>query len=58
VRSKTRRRLIDQLILFPPAASLRWMDLPTEARMRVVKLLARIVSEHRRIERNAEVRDE
>jgi len=59
VHSKNRRRrLSDQLMLFPPTASLAWTDLPATACHQVLVLLARMLREHRRLQRATEVRDE
>lgn len=57
MNSKSLRRRSNQLMLVPPTAPLRWIDLPTEARTRVVRLLARLLREHRRVV-GTEVRDE
>jgi len=58
MRSKTQRQQVNQLRLFPPSAPLRWTDVPVEARARAVTLLARLLRQHLRAHRAAEVRDE
>jgi len=58
MRSKTQRQRADQLALFPPSVPLRWTEVPVEARTRVVTLLARLLRQHLRRRRGAEVRDE
>jgi hypothetical protein len=57
-RKNPRQRTSDQLILFPPSAPVRWTDVPVEARARAVMLLARLLRQHARAHRVAEVRDE
>lgn len=58
MRRRTRRTSSGQLRLFPPAAPLRWTNIPVEARERVVALLARLLCHHARARRASEVRDE
>lgn len=42
----------------PPTAPLRWINLPIEARERIVALLARLLTQHARARRASGVRDE
>lgn len=56
--SKNRRRSSAQLLLFLPSSPVQWSAIPAAARNRVVTLLARLLREHARSQRAAEVRDE
>jgi hypothetical protein len=58
MRSKTQRQRADQLALFLLSVPLRWTEVPVEARARVVALLARLLRQHLRRRRGAEVCDE
>jgi hypothetical protein len=58
MRSKTRRRSTDQLLLFLPSAPVQWSAMPAAVRVRTVTLLARLLRQHACLHRATEVRDE
>ena len=59
MRSRTGPRRCDQMGLFQPRAMTPcWTDLPAEVRRRTLALLAKLLRQHVRERRGAEVRGE
>jgi len=58
VRHKTCRRLNRQQELFAPRAPICWAEMPAEVRSRTLTLLVRLLRQHVRRHRVAQVCDE